>query len=185
MNFLKKASLFSVPFLLATGVAQAQPFQLGIEPIVGYEMVQKVLPTQHRTSRLTYGARVTAGILLISGELEYTRAQDTETFTAPARTTTDTTDKLKLGLRSSHSLGSLLLLTARGGVQAQQNKHEDSITGTSFTPVTYDPYAGAELGVRLTSKIRGFAGLVVVIHDINNMVANEYQTTAGFSISVP
>lgn len=194
MNFFsKKSGLFFATALLVTifsttPSAQAQMFELGIEPIIGYEMAQKLLPTRHRVSRLTYGGRITAGILLISAELEYTRANDEESYSAPARTIADTDDKLKLGLRSGFGLGRLIRLTARGGVQAQQNKHDETIAGvtrTSYTPVTYNPYAGAELRLRLTNKITASAGVVVVVHDFNDMVQNEYQTTAGFSISLP
>jgi hypothetical protein len=186
----KKSGLLLAATLLlsAPSLAQAQLFELGIEPIIGYEMVQKVLPTRHRVSRLTYGGRITAGILLLSAELEYTRSNDEESFTSPTRTIADTDDKLKLGLRSGFGLGHLITLTARGGVQAQQNKHEDTLAGvktTSYTPVTYNPYAGAELRLRLTHKITASAGVVVVVHDFNDMVQNEYQTTAGFSIYLP
>src|SRR5687767_3267052 len=86
--------------LLAVSYAEAAPFGLGIEPIIGYERVQKVLPTQHTKDRLIYGARLTLGIPLLSAEAEFTRGTDTENFPSDDLTIKDTDDKLKLGLRS-------------------------------------------------------------------------------------
>src|SRR4051812_14131954 len=95
--------------------ARAQALVLtSIEPIVGYERIQKFVPTPHTHDRLVYGARFTAGLLLLSVEGEYLRGMDTETF--PSMSTKDTTDKARLGLRSTfHFLGPISLFARAGG----------------------------------------------------------------------
>lgn len=161
---------------------------LKIEPIIGYEIVQKFVPTNHTSSRLIYGARVTGGFLILSLESEYTHGTDSETFPAQSLSTTDTADKLKIGLRSGYRLGALLSLYARGGVQATQNRHDQTQSGvstSSLDPIIYRPYAGADFNFDLGSKISATAGVVVVFNNINDMSKNEYQTVAGLSAHFP
>src|SRR4051812_15642989 len=109
-----------IPFVFLPPLSHAAGFSFGLEPLVGYERVQKIVPTQHTSDRLMYGGRAIFGVPLVSGELEYTRGMDTETFTSPSLTTKDTDDKVKAGLRSSIRLGSLFYLLARAGGQAKQ-----------------------------------------------------------------
>ena len=166
----------------------AEPLKIGVEPIIGYEHVQKILPTAHSKNRLIYGARLTAGILLISAEAEYTHGTDTEDYPDQLLITKDTDEMVKIGLRSGFNMGSLLSLIGRGGVQAKRNFHEDVTNGVSssiVSPITYKPYAGADFRANLSNKFSATAGVVVVFNDINDMNQNEYQTTAGFEIRLP
>src|SRR6185503_13887742 len=129
-----------------------------------------------------YGARVRGGVPLVAVEAEYTRGTDTEDFPADSLQTKDSADKLKLGLRSGFRLSSLLGASARAGVQASQNTHEEtrsSVTSSVIEPVKYKPYAGAGLDFNLSSKI------TVVFNDIHDLGQNEYQTTAGFAVRFP
>jgi hypothetical protein len=46
--------------------------------LLGYERVQKLLPTPHMKQRLVYGARFTAGVSIIAAEAEALRGTDTD-----------------------------------------------------------------------------------------------------------
>ncbi len=158
----------------------------GLEPIVGYERVQKLVPTAHTVDRLVYGGRVTIGFLLLSLEAQYTNSKDTETFTSPDLTTTDTTAKAKVGLRSTLGLTSFARFVARGGVQATQNRHQESTGGVetvnTLEALTYKPYAGAGFKFRLASNISFTAEVVAVFRDFPDMNQNDYETTAGLEL---
>lgn len=174
----------------AWGRGSSSEFGLDIEPIIGYERVQKLVPTAHTKDRLVYGGRLTLGVPLFSIETEYTRGQDSESFTSPTLSTTDTTDKLKLGIRSSIRLDkNLFSFILRAGVQARRNIHEeDNGGGTVRTeePIEYDPYAGAGLKVKLgqRAKIAFFADFVVVFNELNDFSQNEYLISSGLSLRI-
>jgi len=178
---------------IATKNAEARsklPFSVGIEPIVGYERVQKLVPTVHSRDRLIYGARLTAGILLISAEAEYLRGTDTESFPDQDLTVKDTADKAKLGLRSTISFGGILSLVLRAGAQASQNKHEETtggVTTSTTEAIKYRPYGGGGLRLGLGRNISLTGDIVAVFpsHFPNNMQNNEYQTTLGFTVRFP
>lgn len=174
---------------LSTAAVSKDKLGIGIEPIVGYERVQKLIPTPHFTQRIIYGARLTAGVLLFAAEAEYLRGTDSEYFSTTNLTVTDTADKAKLGVRSSLGLGNFVRVTGRGGVQATQNKHEEKV-GTVTTVSTtealkYAPYAGAGLRVALSSKISLTGEVVAVFTDTSHLENTEYQATAGFVVRFP
>lgn len=190
----KSPAVYRIVFLLgclgaSPEVARASELlQLQIEPIIGYERVQKLVPTAHTKERMLYGARVTGGIPLVALEGEYTQGTDTESFPSDSLTVKDQDEKLKLGLRSQLRLTSLLSLTGRGGVQAKRNTHTETLSGVSTTtvnPITYKPYAGAALSSRLGGKFELTGGLTVVFNQFPDMSQNEYQATLGFSVRLP
>ncbi|MGK5088429.1 outer membrane beta-barrel protein [Bdellovibrionota bacterium FG-2] len=168
--------------------ARAEPLRLGIEPLVGYELVRKLRPTEHSSKRFFYGGRLTLGVLLLSLEGEYTRGTNSETYDAQGLTFKDTADRAKVGLRSGLRLSSLLRLYARAGGQASRNKHEE-IAGANnivtWEPTTIRPYGGAGFRVALSSKFAFTADVVAVINDFHLLRNNEYQTTAGFVVRLP
>jgi len=182
---LRSFCALALLFLSTSALAQ---LRFSISPIVGYEDIQKVLPYQHRTTRLFYGARVTAGFLMLSGEGEYTRANDTEVFSSPAETMTEQADKLKLGLRSTLSLSSMVYLSIRGGGQATQTMRDTTIGGVTtrtWDPIIWLPYGGAGFRFQLSPKIFATAEMVVVWTNFPDMNSAEYQPTAGFQIALP
>src|SRR5690348_7774947 len=107
----------------------APPVNYSIEPIIGCERTQKFEPTLHTHDRLTYGARLTAGFMILSAEAEYTRGSDSESFPAQGLVTSDTDDQLKIGLRTGYNLGPVFAIYGRGGVQARKNEHESIVSG--------------------------------------------------------
>ena len=162
--------------------------ELGIEPVGGYERVQRLAPTAHTKDRLVYGARITAGVLSLRGELEYLRATDTESFTDQDLSTTDTADKAKLGLRSQISFFRLLALYARLGAQATKNRHVETTGGQTTTTdqaITYNPYLGVGLRIGLGSKLNLNGDITAVIKDTSNLSNNEFQAMAGLSVRLP
>ena len=159
-----------------------------IEPIVGYERTQKLVPTRHTKDRLLYGARMTFGVPLIAGELEYTRATDNEDFPDDLLTTKDTEDRVKLGLKSQIRLGATINAFARAGGQASRNIHEETLNGVASKveePIKYKPYAGAGFTGKLGRHYLFTAGITVVFKEFPVMDKNEYQATAGFVVRFP
>ena len=150
---------------------------------------KKILPVPHTTSRLFYGARASAGLPLLALELEGTRANDAEDFPASGQSTTTTSDRVKLGLRSSLRLSTLLSLTARGGVQARRDTVVTTTGGVANTvrdaDWTYKPYAGLSGRLMLAPKISADLGVTAVFNQFPDMSQNDYQTTLGLVISVP
>src|SRR3954466_3399663 len=102
----KHLVFWTLSFFLLTQWNQTEALAILLEPIVGYEQVQQVLPTRHSVNRLMYGARLSLGILILSIESEYTHSTVTETFTNMSQV--DTGDRLKVGLRSGFPLGPVL-----------------------------------------------------------------------------
>ena len=175
-------------FMFAT-VSKAELLSFGLVPVIGYEQVTALLPTRHTKSRLFYGGIATIGVPLISGELEYLLATDTEKFSDPTLTIKDTVHRARLGLRSSFHLTPLLSLFARAGAQASRNKLQITDAGgnisTSSNAWKFAPYAGAGLKLRVSTKFALLADVVVVFGNFPSMANNTYQTSAGFAIFLP
>lgn len=161
---------------------------LEIEPIVGYERVQKLIPVRHTRERFFYGARIIAGVPLVSAEAEVTRATDNEDLPDRNLFMKDDTDRVKLGLRSTIRLIGIVYAFARAGGQAEKNRHTETLAGvTTVTddPITIKPYVGAGLRARMGRNLRFDADFTVVFHDTVNWNHYDYQTTAGFAVSFP
>ena len=159
-----------------------------LEPIVGYERVEKLFPDAHSTNRMFYGGRFTLGSQVFALEAEYTQSKDEESFSATDTTTTSVADKAKVGLRGGFALGRLLRMNLRTGAQAEKSTEKMTVGSTTTTenfPITYDPYGGAGFKLMLTPKTSLTAEAVAVFKSFPSMSGNEYQTSAGFAISLP
>lgn len=166
--------------------ALADPLEISIEPLIGYEQVQILLPTPHTTTRLFYGAAATVGVMMIAGEVQYTHAVNSEVY--PTLSQTNTGDRLKVGARSGFRLGPLFNIFVRAGVEAAQEKIEQTENGVSTTtinPVTFRPYAGAGARATLANKIFATGNVVAIITNINNLAQTEFQASAGFGVRLP
>ncbi|MCM2277944.1 MAG: hypothetical protein NDJ89_07685 [Oligoflexia bacterium] len=185
-SFLLLSSLLVLA--LASSAQAASTVSYAIEPIIGYDRVQKLAPTAHVKNRLIYGARARAGIPLVSLEAEFTRGQDTESYPEQDLSILDRDDKLKLGIVSSYRLSTLVRFNLRLGGQAKRSHHEETqagVTTVTDTGPTYRPYAGVGLSSRLGRNFDLSGGVTVVFNDFPRMAANEYQTTLGFNVSFP
>lgn len=161
---------------------------MNVEPIVGYERVQKLVPDRHYKDRVHYGLRVSLGVPLLSVEAAYLRSNDTEEFTDLGLTIKDTTDKAQLGLRSSFKFHGIVRLTARAGGQAKLNVHEEIRNGVATKDIEtlkVDPYAGAGFIFQLGKLFQFRSDLTVVFTKFPDMNYNEYQLTAGFAVKFP
>ena len=174
--------------LLHGTTARAEALRIAIEPVVGYEQTQILLPTPHTTTRLTYGATATVGVLLISGEAQYLHGSSSETYPDLGLTQTHTTDRIRLGLRSGIRLGSLLTVFFRGGAEGSQERIDQTVGGvltTSIYPLTIRPYAGVGARASLGGKIYATADVTAVIVSLSDLTQTQYTATAGFGISLP
>ena len=168
--------------------ASGMPTSVGLEPIVGYERAQMLVPTPHTVDRLVYGARASYGFTFLSAEAEYLHTYSSESFISQNISTKDTGDKLKLGLRSGIDLLSVINFYLRAGAQATKNTHEETVSGVSTTtlqPITYYPYAGTGLRLRLGRNLKVTGDLTTVFRSFPDMNQNEYQLTAGFVVQFP
>ena len=163
--------------------AALRDFNVQVEPVVGFERAYSPLPSPRTKVRLLYGLRATAGYSILSGELEATRASDSETFPSQGLTVDETSDKVKLGLRSGiyRSFGAAFF---RAGGQAQRVSRTQTAGGVptqSQDPISIDPYAGigAELG---GANIRLTGSATVVFRDLQRLSQNELETTIGLRI---
>lgn len=174
------AALFSVP---SKAILISE-----VEPIIGYERVQKLVPYHHTKDRLIYGLRFTLGFLILAGELEATRATDTEDFPDLSFSSKDTRDKVKLGLKSTIKLGGFLHAFARAGGQASRNVHEETSLGVhtrTEEAIKYKPYAGAGASAKLGKKVSFNAGITVIFNEFPKMDQAEYEAMAGFTVKFP
>lgn len=185
---LKQVTWTTIALALASPqLASAIVSDLGVsfEPIIGYERVQKLIPTPQMSSRLTYGGRVIAGITLISAEAEYTHGEESSTIGATRYDSYG--DRAKVGLRSGVRFA-LFTASLRGGAQAAWERSVTT-TGAAVSSFvrgpSYSPYAGLELRANVGSKFSGSIGAVAVFRDFSNLGNTEIQTTAGFSLRLP
>ena len=156
-----------------------------LEPIIGYETVFRGLPTPHTSTRMVYGARVSAGVTLLSGEIEYTKGQDTENYLVAPEKVTNYDEKLKLGLKSTYNFNQYIFANARLGAQAWKNAVETTNGGVvtkKENDIKIDPYAGAGLGLRISNILSVSAGVTAVIYDTSDMSKNDYQYTLAIGI---
>jgi hypothetical protein len=177
----------AVILLVLSSTANASLLEFGIEPIIGYERVQKLLPERHTRDRLFYGARVRLGVPLVSVEIEGTQGNDTEDFSS-GLSIKETSYRLSLGARSALKLTSLLQLVGRAGGQARQIITEETLNGVTTKTVGqifYRPYAGVGLISSLGGSFFLSGGITVVFNDFPNMSQNDYQTYLGFIVRLP
>ncbi|WP_374075171.1 hypothetical protein [Bdellovibrio bacteriovorus] len=155
-----------------------------IEPIYGFETVYRDYPTPHINTRIMYGARLTVGSDLLSGELEYTKASDTEDFsTAPEKIKTED-EKLKLGVRSTYRFNTIVFVSGRLGGQATKETRTETSGGVETKteePIKYNPYAGASVGITL-GPLSLSVNSTVIFRDGSDMSKNDYQNT--FSVGI-
>jgi hypothetical protein len=180
-------AIFCGLFLFFSGLnsAHAEILSIEVEPIVTYDHVQEVLPSQHTVNRYGYGGRVVVGVLFLSIESEYTHASVQESF--PLMSQTDTGDRLKVGLRSGFHFGFVSLLI-RGGAEAQRERVDQTVAGITMTTnqaTAYNPYVGAGLRFKISHTFSVSANLVAVVPNYKDMSQNEYESSLGFAVHFP
>lgn len=177
-----------VLFGLVTNVSAAeyQGIRYTIEPIVGYELQRKSNPTRSRLEFM-YGAHVTAGYKILSAEGEYTIGNSDELFPDTGKRIEEKTEKIRLGLRSTYSIGSMLDWFLRGGAEAQKIHTKETVSGViteSDSPSKVYPYVGTGLSIALAEHLSLNGSILATIKDVNDLNLNEYTTTFGIKISL-
>lgn len=184
--FLIVTVLFTASFSHAQRSSGAKDFTYTIQPLLGFETVYRSTPRPHTVTQTMYGLRLTGGIDLLSGEVEYTQSTGSETFQTAPEKISSTDEKLKIGARSLFRLSDIFNMTVRLGGQAKKTKEETTTAGVVTTeekPIEYSPYLGAAFGLHI-GKMNVSVGTTVVIKDVNDMEKNEIQNTVavGFGI---
>lgn len=189
INTIQKCFLF-IAILFTASFSQAQrgtkDFTYTIQPLLGFETVYRSTPRPHTVTQTMYGVRLTGGIDLLSGEIEYTQSTGSETFQTAPEKIASTDEKLKVGARSLFRLSDIFNMSVRLGGQAKKTKEETTNAGVVTTeekPIEYSPYLGAAFGLHI-GKMNVSVGTTVVIKDVNDMEKNEVQNVVavGFGI---
>lgn len=160
---------------------------LTVEPIVGYERVQKIEPTPRTESRFYYGVRASYGVPLLSAEAELTRAQESDSFPEQDLKLEETSTTLMLGLRSNFNHEGIIGLYLRAGGHARKSeveKTQDGVKTIDEPAVRLSPYAGTGLNIRLARYFSLNAGLTVIFTGEPKGSDKEYRTSLGFSINI-
>lgn len=178
-------SVFSAALNTASFAAEMRGMTYSIEPIIGYELQRKDNPERSKLV-LIYGARVIAGYKILSAEGEYTQGKSDEMFSTGTRVE-EKSEKIRLGLRSTFEIGSMLDWFLRGGAEAQKLNRTTTISGIatqSETPSKVYPYIGTGLSIALGSTLSLNAGVTATVKDLEDMNQNEYTTTLGIKIGL-
>lgn len=184
---MKRIPLIALILVL---VPQAQAADLkdvtySIEPIIGYELQRKSNPTRDKLV-LSYGARAVAGYKILSAEGEYTQGKSDEYFSTTSTRIEEKSEKIRLGLRSTYAIASLLDWFFRAGAEAQK-RHTTETVGSAVTesdsPYKVYPYVGTGASVTLGSKLSLNVGVLATLKDINDLKQTEYSTTFGLNIN--
>ena len=187
---MKMKLALTISLLLCGNAALARSFTLAkgsgytVEPLYGYETVYRTTPTPHLATRAMYGLRLTAGKDILSAEAEYSRATDTENYSVAPEKIYHQDEKYKLGIRSTYRFNTYFFSTGRIGAQAAQGKEEETSGGvvtTKTKDLTYNPYAGIQLGIRL-GVFSLNAGTTMVFRDYSDLSKNDFQHTFSFGV---
>ncbi|MBC7456790.1 MAG: hypothetical protein H7235_00830 [Bdellovibrionaceae bacterium] len=184
--FLFIIVLFTVSFSQAQRDSSTKDFTYTIQPLLGFETVYRSAPRPHTVTQTMYGLRLTGGIDLLSGEIEYTQSTGSEIFQTAPEKIVSTDEKLKIGARSLFRLSDIFNMTVRFGGQVKKTKEETTNIGVVTTeqkPIEYSPYLGAAFGMHI-GKMNVSVGTTVVINDMNNMEKNEIQNTVAIGFGI-
>lgn len=157
-----------------------------LTPIISYQTVHKVVPTPRVSNELSYGLSATYGLSILSAEAEVTQSKEDKFFSATSTQYSDKTNRAKLGIRTAFH-AQFIRFFMRGGIQAKQSEISTTVSGVSTTSkpdISYDPYAGAGLGIQFLHMFRLNAGYTAVFHDKPNEGDIDSQYTLGFSLKI-
>jgi hypothetical protein len=175
------ASTLSIASATETERDPADEVHVLIEPVIGYQSLQRDYPIEHKEGMLTYGGRVVVGTYRLAGEFEMQYGSASETFAAPtAVATTSTLLQARLGARTIVPLIQELHLVFRAGMQGFHYSNEVTIgtTTTTDSPAwQFKPYVGA--GVILYM----FKALSLSVEEVY-VVDTSWETAFGFRLFI-
>jgi hypothetical protein len=171
-------------FSASANAADMKDVSYSIEPIVGYELQKKESPTRTKAV-FTYGARVIAGYKILSAEGEYTQGNSDEYFGDTGTRIEEKTEKARLGLRSTYSLGDFFDWHLRGGAEGQRRHTRRTIGGVATendSPAQVFPYVGTGVSLNFAQNLALNASVVATVKDLNDLSKTEYSTSLGLRI---
>jgi hypothetical protein len=176
-----------LPLLAVSSASAALPKDVtySVQPIIGYELQRKDNPDRTKLV-LTYGARVIAGYKILSAEAEYTQGKSDENFIDTSTRIEEKSENIRVGLRSTYSVGSLIDWYLRGGAEAQKRNTKRTVSGTTNeynTPTKVHPYVGTGLDIRLGNQLALTASALATVKDLKDMGKNEYTTSLGVRVN--
>lgn len=183
MRWLILALVTSI-FALSNVYAQDK-WSVRFEPLYGVEHTQNRFPEPARyTTRSFFGARVIAGIPILSLEVEGTQSNDRRDYPSENQKVEDEVQRAMIGLRSTYAIGSNLGFFLRAGARATKQKTTitDTVTDEKEVkdpPISWDPYAGTGLQLALASNFALNAGATWIFPDSGKP---DVQYTLGFTV---
>lgn len=159
---------------------KAHGFEYSVEPIVGYELTRRTVPTPRIHGMLIYGARVTAGRPHVSVEAEYTRGTDSESFTSPSPQSVSTTqENARLGIRSTFEAAKWTNFVFRAGGAAGRMKQVSvdagGVSSTQDGKWDIRPYAGTGLSFNVSKVVSASLEASYVFRSLEDWRQNTVQ----------
>lgn len=184
-----KSFLLIILLIISNDILAAPrgPSWIRLQPIIGFERVQKILPTPHSKNRLIYGGRLLLGPSFFAMETEFVMGKDDEHFPARDLTIEEETQRLKVGLRSSLRFFPGFSWVLRGGAQGRKNKMrmvESGVVTNKSTATRVHPYIGTGFDWWLFGNFSASGDFTVVLTDYPKEGDREYQSSLGFSIRI-
>lgn len=189
-NNLKIFLSFLIFISTSLSAQVSQTYQRGnltIEPVIGYERVQRLEPVARTENRFYYGVRGHYGPDLLSLEAEITQSRDDDSFPDDDLRIKETSTTGMLGLRSSFARGRLFNWYLRAGGHARKveiTRIEAGIEREIDPAVRVSPYAGTGLNLNIHEHFKLDAGVTVVFTGHPQGSDREYRTSLGFSFKL-
>lgn len=160
--------------------------EVRIEPLYSVERSQRLYPEPPTMVTSTFvGVRATYGVPLISAELEVAQSTRSDSFPLVDTTTTTTTQRAMLGIRSFPIQSNYFGVFLRAGARAQQQKIDITQSGTTTTDdrgLRFDPYAGTGVTIAFSNIFALNAGVTLVYNE-RNPASEQYDTQYNFSFT--
>ena len=158
----------------------AEDVHVLIEPVIGYQSLERTYPFAHNQGMLTYGVRLVIGTYRLAGEGEFQYGSATENFSNPTVSDETTFYQARVGARTIVPLIEELHLVFRGGLEGfhYSNAISNGTTTLTDSPAwKFEPYVGA--GVILYM----FKALSLSVEEVY-VVDTAWETSFGFRLFI-
>ena len=156
-----------------------------IEPIIGYQSLERTYPYDHNEGMLTYGARVVVGTYELAGEAEVQFGSSSESFNNPPVEIDTSFTMVRLGARKVFPVSEPVHVLTRLGMEGYHFSNtynvvnpDLSTSSTSDSPAwQFRPYVGAGLIFYL------FRSLSFSVEEVY-VVDTSWETGFGFRLYI-
>jgi hypothetical protein len=185
IQFIFLVILFAVlaPAQLANAQTETSPaddVHVLIEPVIGYQSLQRTYPFDHKQGMLTYGLRVVVGTYRLAGEGEFQYGSATENFSNPTVTDNTSFIQARVGARTIVPVIEQLSLIFRLGMEGFHYSNEISNATTTITDSPawkFEPYLGAGVNFFL------FKSLSLSVEEVY-VIDTSWETSFGFRLYI-